>query len=131
MDASRSTECSQGSGYRHRCLSVLMPNRHQFCNVFTGFRPRLAAIQHQGKPTAYSRGNHGKSSEAPRVADLTTSTTRVATIVGLSTGRQLKFPLLYEDMWRLFLDIPPTIGGILLELARAFGKVLRRQRKAV
>lgn len=34
-------------------------------------------------------------------------------------------------MRRLFLEIPPTIGGILLELAKAFGKVLRRQRKAV
>jgi DNA-binding XRE family transcriptional regulator len=65
------------------------------------------------------------------VADLTASTASVATIVGLIMGRQLKFPLLYEDMRRLFLEIPPTIGGILLELAKAFGKVLRRQRKAV
>lgn len=55
----------------------------------------------------------------------------MAKIVGLITDRQLKFPLLYEDIQRLFLEIPPTIGGILLELAKAFGKVLRRQRKAV
>lgn len=38
---------------------------------------------------------------------------------------------MYEDSQRAFREIPPTIGGILLELAKAFGKVLRQRRKAV